>query len=78
VKRTVLGLTTAALIALPATAAPAGAAQLPDIPPINCGIVSCTYQIERKVDSVKECVDGAVVAVRYILQGTPQPQECSL
>ncbi len=29
-------------------------------------------------DGPKECVDGAVRAVKYILQGTPQPQECDL
>jgi hypothetical protein len=66
----------AALIALPAmTAAPANAWEPPDL---NCGIVSCTYQIERKVETVRECVDGAVRGVGYILQGTPQPQECNV
>ena len=59
------------------TAAPAPAAE---IPPINCGIVSCTERIERAVEStegIQECAEGAVRAVEYILQGTPQPQECT-
>ena len=51
-------------------------------PDINCGIVSCTYKYEEMVrdakDSVDQCVDGAVRAVGYIIQGTPQPQECSI
>ena len=29
-------------------------------------------------DGPVECVQGAVKAVKYILQGTPQPQECDL
>ena len=56
-------------------AAPAPAADVPDV---NCGIVSCTYPVEKRVEGLKECVDGAVRAVEYALQGTPQPQECSL
>ena len=71
-KKVVLGTTTAALVALPATAAPAAGILEP-----NCGIVSCTYLIEQKIDNVQECVDGAKRAVVYIIQGTPQPQECS-
>lgn len=67
-----------AAVSVAAIAAPASTAQAADVPEISCGIVSCTYQIERKVDTVKECVEGAVRAVEYALQGTPQPQECSL
>ena len=29
-------------------------------------------------DGPVECVQGAVKAVKYVLQGTPQPQECDL
>lgn len=29
-------------------------------------------------DGPVECAKGAVTAVKYILQGTPQPQECDL
>jgi hypothetical protein len=29
-------------------------------------------------DGPIECAKGAVTAVKYILQGTPQPQECDL
>ncbi len=29
-------------------------------------------------DGPIDCVKGAVTAVKYILQGTPQPQECDL
>jgi hypothetical protein len=72
-KKLALLFSTAALLAVPAAPAPAA-----DIPEINCGIVSCTYVIEQRVDGVKECVEGAVRGVQYILQGTPQPQECSL
>ena len=45
-----------------------------EVPPIQCDPASCTY----KVDQARECVDGAIVAIRYALQGTPQPQECNL
>ena len=66
-------MSAAAFLALPAAAAPAA-----EIPEINCGIVSCTYPVEKRVETVKECVDGTVRAVEYALQGTPQPQECRL
>ena len=72
-KKITLIMSAAAFLALPVASAPAA-----DIPDINCGIVSCTYQIEQRVETVRECVDGAVRAVEYALQGTPQPQECSL
>jgi hypothetical protein len=80
-----IAFATAAAVA--AVAAPTASAEVkgPDLPEINCGIVSCTYQLERAIDNataatdgVKECVAGAGRAVGYILQGTPQPQECSL
>lgn len=74
-KKLALVVSTAAILAVPA--APAPAAGVP-VPEIHCGIVSCTYFIEQEVEGVQECVDGAVRAVRYVLQGTPQPQECSL
>ena len=75
-KKIAITVTAAAFLALPVAAAPA--AEIPDIPDVNCGIVSCTYVIEKRVETVEECVDGAVRAVEYALQGTPQPQECSL
>ena len=75
-KKLALTLSAAAFLALPVAAAPA--AEIPDIPDINCGIVSCTYFLEQRVETVRECVDGAVRGVEYVLQGTPQPQECSL
>jgi hypothetical protein len=56
-----------------------------NVPPINCGIVSCTYPIERAIErategteGVRECVDNGVGAVRNILQGTPQPGVCNV
>lgn len=55
---------------------PAAATAAP--PPIQCGIVSCTYPVERKVEAVRDCLEGAGVAIREVLEGTPQPQECSL
>jgi hypothetical protein len=75
-RRIAVGLFIAAAGAA-STAAPASATE---IPPINCGIVSCTDRIERAVEStegLQECVAGAVRAVEYVLQGTPQPQECN-
>ena len=70
-KSIVVAVATAALV-VPATA-PAQ-----EIPEVNCGIVSCTYVLEQRVEGVEECVEGAKRAIRYIVQGTPQPQECSL
>ena len=73
-KKIALTVSAAAFLALPVASA-----QAADIPDINCGIVSCTYPVEKRVETVKECVDGAVVAVGQIIQGiTPEMQECSL
>ncbi len=76
-----LRLTLAASVAALAVAVPASTASAADVrplPDINCGIVSCTYQVERIVDSASHCVDGAVRFVEYAINSTPQPQECSL
>ena len=67
-RRVVMGLAAAVAIAVPATATAA------EIPPINCGIVSCTYQL----DKAEKCVQNGVGAIRNTLQGTPQPGECDL
>jgi hypothetical protein len=70
-RKVVLGVTAAAaLFAVPATA-PAQ-----EIPEINCGIVSCTYPIDRQVDRVEECVAAAGYGLRNWLNGTPQPGAC--
>ncbi len=73
-------LSAAAFLALPAAAAPAaGIPEVPEVPEVNCGIVSCTYPVEKRLDTVKECVDGAVVAVGQMLEGiTPEMQDCRL
>jgi hypothetical protein len=55
-----------------------GSATAAEVPPINCDPAACTYPIEKKVDAVQDCVEGAKRAIANILQGTPQPQECSL
>ena len=71
-KKVVLGVTAAALFAaVPATAAPAS-----EIPEINCGIVSCTYPIDRKVDQVEDCVEAIEYGLRNLINGTPQPGAC--
>ena len=73
-KKLALIVSAAAFLALPAASA-----QAADIPDVNCGIVSCTYQVEKRVEGAKECVEGAVVAVGQMLQGiTPEMQDCSL
>ena len=66
-------------------AVPATAGATTNIPPINCGIVSCTYPIERAIDEatagtegIRECVANTVVAIRNVLQGTPQPAVCNV
>ena len=78
-RRAVLGLTVTAIVALPTASAPAS-----DIPPINCGIVSCTYAIERAIDNatagtegLQECIANTAAAVRGIINGTPQPAYCT-
>ena len=71
-KKLIAGATVAAALAVPA------AASAQEVPEVNCGIVSCTYVIEQRVEGVQECVEGAKTAIRYWSQGTPQPQECSL
>ena len=84
-RRVVLGLAVTAAVVLPASTA--GAMQ--ELPVINCGIVSCTYPIEQKVEfvtdtvdqettDVRECVENTIGAIRNILQGTPQPAYCPL
>lgn len=76
-RRVVLGLLVSVAAAVPAQAAAA-----PPVP--NCGIVSCTYPIERKLEEingatqgVRDCVDAARGAIASIVDGTPQPGECS-
>lgn len=75
-RRVLVGMVLAVGVAAPAQAA--------DIPDINCGIVSCTYAIEQKLDEVaaategtEACVRGGLRAIGQALQGTPQPAECS-
>ena len=74
-----------AAVVIPASSASA----LQEIPPINCGIVSCTYPIEKKIEfvndtvnqessDIQECVENTFGAIRNILQGTPQPAVCNL
>ena len=70
-KKILIGTASAALLLIPATAAPAQ-----DIPEINCGIVSCTYKVEQAVDKVQDCVDAAEYGLRNTLNGTPQPGTC--
>lgn len=79
-RRVVLGLAVTAFAVLPATSAPA----TQEIPPINCGIVSCTYPIDRKIEEindatagVRECIDNGIGAIQNWLQGTPQPGVCN-
>ncbi len=79
-RRILIGLVVAAFAALPA--ATAGAA---NVPPINCGIVSCTYPVDRLIDrltegnpGLEECIDNTLGAVRNVLQGTPQPATCDI
>jgi hypothetical protein len=65
------------MLAMVAGALGATAAGAASVPPIQCDPVSCIEPIERKLDGVQQCVDGAVTAIRYVLQGTPQPQVCT-
>jgi hypothetical protein len=65
-----------AAIALAATAllaVPAGAAATEEIPPPHCDPAACPDPTE----GARDCASGAVRAIGYILQGTPQPQECN-
>ena len=84
-RRVVLGLAVGAAVAVPASTANA----MQELPVINCGIVSCTYPIERKVEfvsetvnaelaDVRECVENTIGAIENVLQGTPQPATCDL
>jgi hypothetical protein len=75
-RRVVLGLSMSVAVAMPAQAAAP--------PPPNCGIVSCTYPIERKLEEIngatqgaRDCVEAAKGSLANFLQGTPQPGECS-
>jgi hypothetical protein len=67
-KRAVLLFAVLAVGALPAAAS----ATSVSIPPPHCDPAACPNPVE----GVSECVDNAITAVRYIVQGTPQPQEC--
>jgi hypothetical protein len=76
-RRVVLGLLLSGAVVVPAQASAS-------VPPPNCGIVSCTYPIEKKLDEINEstqgvrdCVEAAKGAIASIVQGTPQPGECS-
>ena len=78
-RRLVLCLTVTSIVALPAATAPAA-----NVPPINCGIVSCTYPIEKALDEatagsegLQECVDNTLAAIRGVINGTPQPAYCN-
>ena len=84
-RRVVLSLAVGVAVVVPASSASA----MQEIPPINCGIVSCTEPIERKVEfvadtvnqestDIRECVENTVGAIRNVLQGTPQPATCDL
>jgi hypothetical protein len=64
---------------------PASTSASVPIPPINCGIVSCTYPVDRLVDratggteDIQECVRNTEGAIRNLLQGTPQPAVCNV
>ena len=62
-------------------AAPA-AAEIRPLPEIQCGIVSCTYPIEQKIeyvrDSAQTCVDNTAAAIENVVAGTPQPTTCAI
>ena len=59
-----------ALLAVPAlpSAASAGA----QIPPPHCDPAACPNPVE----GVQDCASNAITAIRYIVQGTPQPTTC--
>ena len=73
-------MSVAALLALPVASAPAA-----DIPDINCGIVSCTYPVEKKIEAVNEtvgnvvdCATGTVEAYWQAINGYPQMYYCAI
>ena len=77
------GLVVGALAALASLGSAASAAAIQDPP--HCDPMACPDPVaivqetaDEATDGPKECVDGAIRAIRYIVQGTPQPQECSL
>jgi acid phosphatase class B len=81
-KKLALAVSAAALLAVPA--APAAAAG-PDIPEINCGIVSCTYKVEQAletgagiVEDVANCATGTVRVVQNYLNGIVGMYYCDL
>jgi hypothetical protein len=66
-----IGAAAAALLAIPATAAPAA-----EVPEINCGIASCTHQVDGILEKAQDCVAAAEYGLRNALNGTPQPGAC--
>ena len=83
-KKFALIVSAAAFLALPVASAPAA-----DIPEINCGIVSCTYPIEKKLEYVNEtggglvedavnCATGTVEAYWRAINGYPQMYYCEI
>jgi hypothetical protein len=83
-KKLILAVSAAAVLAAPA--APAAAADIPDL---NCGIVSCTYQIEQQIESAREtgsgivesvvdCATGTVRVTLQALQGIYGMHDCSI
>ena len=79
-KKLALTVSAAAFLALPVATA-----QAADIPEINCGIVSCTYQIEKKVEytqgvveDVVNCATGTVEAYWRAINGYPQMYYCPI
>jgi hypothetical protein len=73
-RRIALALGASALLAAGASTTATAA----EVPPINCGIVSCTHKVEQALEHADQCVEGAKRGIEYIVQGTPQPQECNL
>ena len=81
-KKLTLIASAAAFLALPVASASAAG---PEIPEINCGIVSCTYKVEQAlettgglVEDVANCASGTVVAYWQALQGYPQMHYCEI
>jgi hypothetical protein len=74
-RRAAIALAATALLAVPATA---GATR--EIPPPQCDPAACPNPVEiveERTQGARDCVSGAITAIRYIIQGTPQPQECN-